>query len=90
VVPNFGVLTGLRSTLGGFRRQLTGWNGRSLNDLVRVADAIAILDDAAPGARSWLRENALHLIRPGQLFGFELEVCEEIDGPASPGTRVAD
>jgi len=72
-------------TLGALWRMLTNRDGRSLNYLVRAADAIAILDEAAPQAATWWRENAPRLFRPGSLFGFEVEVCEEIDRPASPG-----
>lgn len=90
VVPNFGVLSRPRTTLGAFWRMLTGRDGRSLNYLVRVADAIAILDEAAPQAATWWRENAPHLFRPTMLFGFEVEVCKEIDTPAPARTQDMD
>jgi hypothetical protein len=48
VVPNFGVLSRPRTTLGALWRMLTNRDGRSLNYLVRVEDAIGILDEAAP------------------------------------------
>jgi hypothetical protein len=59
-------------------RALTGRDVRSKRYLVRVEDAIAILDEAAPAAATWWRENTPHLVRPSRLFCFECEVCEEI------------
>jgi len=40
--------------------------------------AVEILALNAPEAANWWRQNAVSAIRPGRLFVFAAEVCEEL------------
>jgi hypothetical protein len=74
---------GVLSGRGFFRRLwclLTGQYERYLQYRVPVDNAIELLEEISPDVAWWWRENTPHLIGRGLNFGFDAEVCEEIDG----------
>jgi hypothetical protein len=75
-----GVLTAPRTLIGRWVRYFSGRLGRDTGYAVDADTAIAILDERAPQAATWWRENALHLLDRGRRFLFHAEVCQEEDG----------
>ena len=72
----YGVLSGPRTFLGELFRRLTGRLRRKAGYVVDVQAAIDILEDAAPAAAAWWRENVPHAMRPGRRFLFAPDACE--------------
>ena len=56
--------------------------------LVRVLDALAVLERHSPAAARWWREHTPYLIKPGKLFLFALESCRLCDADASAAVEV--
>jgi hypothetical protein len=74
-----GVLTGPKTLIGRWVRYFSGRLTRGTGYAVDADTAIAILDERAPQAASWWRENAPHLLNCGRRFLFHAEVCRAQD-----------
>jgi hypothetical protein len=78
-VPHYGVLSGPYTWLGHIGRLLLGRApARSPCYIVPVDAALDVLKEASPEAVAWWRQNTPHLIGRRRMFGFPVEVCEEL------------
>jgi hypothetical protein len=58
--------------------------------MVRVLDALAVLERHNPAAAQWWREQTPYLIRPGKLFVFDVESGRLCDENAAEAVEPAD
>ena len=78
-LPNSGVLSGPKTTLGMLWATLTGAPVMSTGYLTRAARAIEILERSHPEAAAWWREHAPKFLREEAEFLFEAPACERVE-----------
>lgn len=82
-IAGFGVLSGPKSLLGDFTRQLLGRAEVHNGYLVHAATAIELLKAQSPEAAAWWRENTPHMLKWGRRFVFDPDCCRVVAVPAS-------
>ena len=78
VARTIGVLSRPKSGLGRVFARWFGRVNRHQGFVVEASRAISILEERAPEAAAWWRQNTPHLAQPGQHFLFHSEVCEPL------------
>ena len=75
----FGVLSGPRDFFTRWLAVLRGRAGRETGYVVRVLEAIAVLEKKSPEAAAWWRTNVPHMTSPFRCFVFSESVCQVLD-----------
>jgi hypothetical protein len=73
-----GVLSGPNTRWGWFVARLFGRLRREKGYCVDSSRAIDALAGHSPDAAQWWRENVPTVVRPGNVFLFAVEVCQEV------------
>ena len=72
-----GVLTGPKGCLPSLLQWLMGRAETAEGYAVEALRAVEILSMDSPEAAAWWHQHVPHLMKPGRLFVFHAEVCEE-------------
>ena len=80
----FGVLSGPRTFFARWLAVLRGRAGREKGYVVRVMDAISVLERKSPEAAAWWRTNVPHMTSPLRGFVFSESVCQVLDDLSAP------
>jgi hypothetical protein len=75
-LPTVGALSGPKSIVGQCFAFLSGRTARETGYVVRVVDALAVLEKSSPEAAHWWLTHASHLVSRNRLFVFQENVCE--------------
>jgi hypothetical protein len=78
--PTLGVISGPTGIFGSLVAWLTGRTVREAGFLVRVTDAIAVLELKHPEAAAWWRANTPGLVRKNKTFLFHSIACQPLPG----------
>jgi hypothetical protein len=78
VAPVAGVLSGPKTFFGAILARFRGQIKREPGYVVAADTAVEILNQHAPDAAAWWRQNAGRAIAPGKHFVFARDVCEVI------------
>jgi len=78
VTETVGVLSGPTTRFGLFFARLFGRVRRERGYFVDAHQAVELLATHAPDAARWWRESAARSVRPGSVFVFNSEVCQEV------------
>lgn len=78
VFQGFGVLSGPKTRLGDWWWGVTRRYGPIEGYQVYAAEAVELLGFSKPLAAQWWRQDASHLLRPGQTFIFDTGSCRKL------------